>query len=422
MVAKIGAAHTAFSETISSLSTPGLAPQIVGLQNGEFVIVWTNHPSTTQSSLAGFFDQTGTQYFAFPNDASYNYQWVSAAQLSNGDLAFSIVYPLSNNGPSYIDTHTTSASSNYLNGAIYQYNANAVVPVYGLSMSNGAGLAEAWIEPLAAGNSEVLLQIGSGATPKVVTGPSTSISGAVPEVVQLIGGNYAVAWGATSAFHVSILSSTGTLLNDQAFALPDVLGSLLGFTPQLGMAPSLDNKLAITENVGGQIYFWDMNQSNFALTQQVVSPASETHDFASAVTTLSNGDFVLGWYNADRGALEGQLLSPTGTAVGSVFQIATNVPSIQPYISLTSLGDGKFAAAWSTDSGSTAQVEYQTFATSIAPSDFTGTGVASILWTNSNGSTELWNPSSSNGFTGENLGVVGGGLADRRDRRVQRRQ
>ena len=44
MVSKIGAEHTAFSETGA---TSGLVPQIVGLQNGEFVIVWTNHPSMT---------------------------------------------------------------------------------------------------------------------------------------------------------------------------------------------------------------------------------------------------------------------------------------------------------------------------------------------------------------------------------------
>ena len=387
MISKIGSELTAFSESIFA-STPGLVPQIVGLQNGEFIIVWTNTPSTTQSSLAGLFDQTGTRYFTFP---SFNYQWLSAAELSNGDLAFSKEDAASSNA-SLITTLTTAASSNYdSNGSTFEFNGGTLTTFYGLSMSNGSGIAEAGIEVLGSGNSEVLLQIGAGATPKVVSGPSTSISGAIPEVVQLSGGNYAVAWGATTAFHVSILSSTGTLLNDQAFALPEVLGSDLAFVPQLGMAPSLDNKLAITESVSGQIFFWEMNQSNFALMQQVVSPASETHDFAPAVTTLSNGDLVVGWYNANNDALEGQLLSPTGTALGSVFQIATDVPSIQPYISLTSLGNGKFAAAWSTDSGSTAQVEYQMFATSNAD----------LLWQDTDGQASIWDMNGS--------ALVGGG-------------
>ena len=38
--------------------------------------------------------------------------------------------------------------------------------------------------------------------------------------------------------------------------------------------------------------------------------------------------------------------------------------------------------------------------------DFTGTGEDSILWRNTNGGTELWNPNGSGGFTYQNLGVV----------------
>ena len=39
--------------------------------------------------------------------------------------------------------------------------------------------------------------------------------------------------------------------------------------------------------------------------------------------------------------------------------------------------------------------------------DFTGTGQESIVWRNTNGQTELWNPKGSGGFTYDNLGVVG---------------
>ena len=38
--------------------------------------------------------------------------------------------------------------------------------------------------------------------------------------------------------------------------------------------------------------------------------------------------------------------------------------------------------------------------------DFTGTGEDSILWRNSNGGAELWNPDGSGGFTYQNLGSV----------------
>jgi V8-like Glu-specific endopeptidase len=38
--------------------------------------------------------------------------------------------------------------------------------------------------------------------------------------------------------------------------------------------------------------------------------------------------------------------------------------------------------------------------------DFTGNGEDGILWRNTNGDTELWNPNGSGGFTYENLGIV----------------
>ena len=80
MVSMIGAEHTAFSEPISP-STPGLVPQTVGLQNGEFVIVWTNSTGTPQSSFAGLYDQTGAQYHAF-SKPRYRTPLPGSAQLS----------------------------------------------------------------------------------------------------------------------------------------------------------------------------------------------------------------------------------------------------------------------------------------------------------------------------------------------------
>ena len=45
----------------------------------------------------------------------------------------------------------------------------------------------------------------------------------------------------------------------------------------------------------------------------------------------------------------------------------------------------------------------------VGTGDFTGTGADSILWRNTNGDTELWNPNGLGGFTYQNLGVVGTG-------------
>jgi hypothetical protein len=42
----------------------------------------------------------------------------------------------------------------------------------------------------------------------------------------------------------------------------------------------------------------------------------------------------------------------------------------------------------------------------VGTGDFTGSGEDGILWRNTNGDTQLWNPNGSGGFTGEDLGVV----------------
>jgi hypothetical protein len=47
-------------------------------------------------------------------------------------------------------------------------------------------------------------------------------------------------------------------------------------------------------------------------------------------------------------------------------------------------------------------------ATTLARSsgDFSGSGQSGILWRDSGGDTELWNPNGCGGFVGEDLGVV----------------
>jgi ELWxxDGT repeat protein len=73
---------------------------------------------------------------------------------------------------------------------------------------------------------------------------------------------------------------------------------------------------------------------------------------------------------------------------------------------------------WSSDGTAAGTTEIAPFANpqylsgvsfNVAQNDFTGTGEAGILWTNSNSDTALWNPNSSGGFAFEDLGIVGGG-------------
>ena len=158
-----------------------------------------------------------------------------------------------------------------------------------------------------------------------------------------------------------------------------------------------------------------------------------------SATTLPNGDVVLVYLDGgpqvpdgvegslNENVIQGQVFSPDGAPItGDGFSINT---SWATQVSVTGLANGNFAVGWITESeiGGTTQVATQIFTLGNITSqtenldDFNGDGYADIPWRNTNGDTELWNPNGSGGFTYENLGVVNTSLADRRDRRLQRR-
>ncbi len=75
-----------------------------------------------------------------------------------------------------------------------------------------------------------------------------------------------------------------------------------------------------------------------------------------SVSTLSNGDFVVAWYD-DSGhdgngvGVFSQIFNATGGKVGSEFQANTYTPGNQGNPSVSSLSNGDFVVAWEDDSG-----------------------------------------------------------------------
>jgi hypothetical protein len=388
MVLKIGSEGAAFSTAVSA-GDLGLLPHVVGLDNGTFDILWTNTDLSGLASFGGLFNATGTQYYTRPAFAGVT--WVDAAQLSNGDLGFAEVVP--NGTGARIDYFENSLNGSYdTNGTEYALVSSTTGDVNGLSVSNGANKAMAWYQQTGAGD-EVLFQIGTGPA-KVVGAPGAEVGDGSPtEVVQLTNGNYAVSWTNAGTEIVSVLDPSGNVLNSDLFSLSAHLASHLGFTPDVGMSATLDNKVAIVESYGGQVFFYLMDGQNYGVSGHLVSAASEMHDFAPAVTTLEDGQFVMAWYNSDSQSIEGQQLDSTGSPVNSPFQINTGSSSIQPYVSLASTSGNHFVVAWSTDDSSTAQVEYQQFSAQPASNDFGGDGKSDLFFQGSDGTVISWDMS-----------------------------
>ncbi|MBW7970283.1 VCBS repeat-containing protein [Bradyrhizobium sp. BR 10289] len=362
-------------------------PQIVGLKNGYIDLLFTSGNLPNYASSGGLYDLSGNLIQAYGSNSGSHSIWNSYSELANGDLAeASIIF----NGTTY--------SISYYNSA-YAYGAGFVTTVVpsttdqlsGASVSDGTLAAISYYEQTGSGwEVRVVVDPGGANQNHLLIAPSNAVVSSWPgtEIVQLSNGNYAVGWDSTSGAHLTIINSAGTILHDQTYAPTTNVTDILHFSSShVG-----SGDLGITESYQGQIYFWYMNGSNYGSTQQIVSPGSETHDYAPQVTTLSNGDFVVAWYNSDTHSIEAQLLDPTGANIGSTLLVSSDANNVSN-LSVSALSAGGFAVAYATDSGTQATVKFQNFSLGATSNDYGGDGKSDLLFQDSQGKIVSWDMS-----------------------------
>ena len=84
-------------------------------------------------------------------------------------------------------------------------------------------------------------------------------------------------------------------------------------------------------------------------SQRTVNTTIDGDQNRSAVTQLLNGDIVVAWTDSNNGAVNvrGQILNADGvTKDGSEFMLNTTLSGDQFDVALTALGNGGFAAGW----------------------------------------------------------------------------
>src|SRR5262245_23158217 len=84
-------------------------------------------------------------------------------------------------------------------------------------------------------------------------------------------------------------------------------------------------------------------------SQHTVNTTIDGDQSGSAVTQLLNGDIVVAWTDSINGAVNvrGQILDADGvTKDGSEFMLNTTLTGDQFDVALTALGNGGFAAGW----------------------------------------------------------------------------
>ena len=354
MVSEVGSETTlAYSIFTYNLPTPIYA-QVVGLADGNFEVNW--------GDTEALFTSTSTVISSTAIDAGGS---LAQAQLSNGDFITAFVQTL----PGLAGTTSQIA---YNSTVALQWSSPLVGPVAdvlsGVAVSNGNNLAVSYYDTSASQTAVKLLIDGiTTADSNIYTIAASGANNQIPtQAVQLAGGNYVVEWTAVGSdlLHNQILtlvSPTGTVLAQE---------SATNINGTVELTPASNGNLAFTFSLQGQIYFGIDNGQNLNTIQNsIISPAGDTNDYAPAVATLANGDFVDVWYNSNSHQIEGQLLDPTGVEIGSTFQVSTNPISALTNISVSALTNGNFVVVWSVENAQVASLKSQVF--SLAPSPTT---------------------------------------------------
>jgi hypothetical protein len=147
-----------------------------------------------------------------------------------------------------------------------------------------------------------------------------------PQIAALKDGGYVVVWqdGDPSSYYYDSIGSLGV-----GGATGDSSGSA----------------------VKAQIFSADGTPEG---SEILVNTTTAGNQYAPAITTLDDGDFVITWINA--GNVDGQLFSAAGAKEGAEFQVNTSGSGYLP--SIAALAGGGFAVVWM----SGLQLEAQTFA------------------------------------------------------------
>jgi ELWxxDGT repeat protein len=233
----------------------------------------------------------------------------------------------------------------------------------------------------ASGLSGLWVWNGTSATELVAgTGGASDPSGLDPTDITVLG-NEVVFNGLDANGHQQLWVWNGTT----AQQLSDVTGAST-LEDASGIAPSdltvFNGKVLFNGlDKNGLQQLWETN-GTVAGTQEVAAPSQglrptnmEVYD-GEVLFSGYDSSHLQGLWVTNGTAAGTSELTPTATAPYSIGLFPTD---------LTAIG------------------------TATPPNFFTSVAEAGVLWQNSNGDTELWNPTGSGGYAGEDLGVVGGG-------------
>lgn len=193
---------------------------------------------------------------------------------------------------------------------------------------------------------------------------TTANAQAVPEVVGLASGGFAVVWSSSAAggttdndIKLQRFDASGTKVGSEI----TINGTTTGNQTFAGITEMSNGDLIVTWSGQGssgdtdEIWMRRFNSSGTALTSETkVNDTVTTTGIQrkSSVVALTGGNYVVVWQDENgadgsQNGVYGKVFNSSNTAVGSVFRLNTYTSDKQQDVSIAALTGGGFVATWS---------------------------------------------------------------------------
>ena len=329
-------------------------PTVCELTNGDFVIAW---PSLG-SIKAQLFDPSGTEVGSEFLIDTYSLEWTYVAPtitgLSNGGFVVTWWAPDANPAnPASVRVEVFDASgAKVVTGSVVSVNAPS--NFWGVTELTNGDFVLTWMQFDGIGsNVNAQLFDASGAkvgSPILVSGSANAAS-PLPSVTELTNGGFVVAWVNTSGSNINaqMFDGGGAKVGSEFLVRTETSN----FPGNLSITGLTDGGFAVTWFDGGlgSLMVRAFDASGAKVGESQTTGVQTFGD--SKVAALTNGGFVVTWGDTsgtlgDSGgaAVAAQVFDATGAQVSSEFLVNTTTGGGQFEPSITGLTNGGFVVTW----------------------------------------------------------------------------
>ncbi len=376
----------------TATSNDQFGPQITALSNGGFVVTWSDRsgtaPDTSGAAVrAQVFSATGATVGTeiLVNTATSNDQFgPQITALSNGGFVVTWWDNSRGVGGATGDSSNTAVKAQVFTAAgamvgteilVNTATANGQHLPQIITLSNG-GFVVTWTDYSASGGdtsgravrAQVFTAAGAMVGTEILVNTATNGDQYSAQITALSNGGFVVTWedwSATApdtsslAVRAQVFTAAGTMVGTEILVNTATAGNQS--VPQITALSNGGFVVTWTDgsNTGGDTSGGAVRAQVFTAagavvgTEILVNTVTNNGQFSPLITALSNGGFVVTWYDMSKtapdtsgNAIRAQVFTAAGAKVGTEILVNTNTNGDQYSAQITALPNGGFVVTW----------------------------------------------------------------------------